>query len=145
MRGPLSDTHVTFDPSMHACGGIFIQIVAMIFMGAPIVLSLLLFGGRAAAALAVATALPKLLWQSGSPPEGAAFNLANKLYWNLVYPSLFGSPLFVIACCYLRPLFALPILGWWIVFNRFMARPDLTNGSPWEYFSKHDWGIAALR
>ena len=87
------------------------------FLSQPALVCLLLPwpGVVAAVALATCAALPKLLWQpkgsgalshlrssiaaavphDASDAEGWRFNLASSIYWNFVYPFLFGSPLLV--------------------------------------------------
>ena len=137
------------------------------FLSQPALVCLLLPwpGVVAAVALATCAALPKLLWQpkgsgalshlrssiaaavphDASDAEGWRFNLASSIYWNFIYPFLFGSPLLVALCCFLKPRVCLPLIGCWVLHNRVLHRPDLADGQPWAHFAKHDWGIVTLR
>lgn len=88
---------------------------------------------------------PRLLWRTSQPAEGAAFFIANCIYWNLVYPAFFGSPLLIGICCYQRPRISLPIFLVWLIYTRLLSRPDLRFGAAWRFFAERDWGIIALR
>ena len=142
----LGPDYVTFDSSMLDAGGAGLQIFAsVIFFSPALFIASACLGPWAGAAVLAVAALPKLLWQPSSAAEGRAFTLSNYIYWNLVYPCLFGSPLLVGACCALRPRSCLPLLGAWLLWTRVLSRPDLGPGAPWAHFAKHDWGIVALR
>ena len=123
-------------------------VAPIIFFSLPVTCCLLLpspGGPLAAGVLATAALLPRLLWWSSKPAEGTLFSVANLIYWNFVYPAFFGSPLVIGALCYLVPRVFLPLVALYVLYIKVLSRPDLKDGSGWQYFSQHDWGIVALR
>ena len=149
MSPSLGSSFYTVDASHFGSGGLVLQIVPpALFFLLPFITTLLLpfqWASAAAAVVAFAAFLPRLLWQPSAPAEGRAFWMANALYWNLVYPAFFGSPLLIMLCCYLKPRVSAPLFGIWLLYTRLVSRPDLGSGQPWKHFAQHDWGIVALR
>lgn len=123
-------------------------LLAPFFMAPAIALLLLLpspAGPIAASVLLLLLSLPRLLWHPSQPAEGRAFTIANIIYWNLLYPGLFGSAPILAMCCFLQPFVFVPPLLLYVLYIKCVSRPDLKDGAGWQYFSKHDWGIVALR
>jgi len=142
----LSADYKTFEASLFGAGGAGLQIgPPALFFSLPFVAAWAFVGPWTALAVAIAAALPRLLWQPSRSAEGQIFFIANALYWNLVYPAFFGSPLLIGALCFWRPLYCLPPFFAWLLYTRLASRPDLNVGQPWAHFAKHDWGIVALR
>lgn len=140
----LGPNYATFDSStFHSCAALWVAPV--IFFSVPVLACLVLpsLGPALAGLIGALALLPRLLWRSTEPPEGKRFALANCIYWNLVYPSFFGSPILVAACCFAKPVLSLVPLCW-LVHNA-LTRAELKSGQPWPLFSQRDWGIIALR
>ena len=136
---------VTTSAALDADKPSLLVLIPFLWFGLPTLLLHELFGAKGSLSFVSLGLLPRLLWRSSQPAEGPAFTLANLIYWNLVYPIFFGSPLFVGALCALRPTVALPLLVCYVVFIKLISRPNLKDGQPWRFFSAHDWGIVALR
>ena len=119
--------------------------VAWIF-SLPIAAAFVSAGPYAALAVVAIALLPRLLWRPSAPAVGRAFVVSQAMYWNLVYPLFFGSPLFLLVYAVrLDWRYGAVLTVVYLVVTKLLLRPDLKDGAGWEFFSKHDWGIRALR
>ena len=136
----------TFDASTYPAGPLWLEAVvtAWIFT-LPVAACAWQLGPVCATALAVLAVLPRLLWRPSSPAEGSAFVAANAIYWNLVYPLFFGSPLFIALFISVWPWTFGGAALLYAVTVKLVVRPDLADSAAWPFFSQHDWGLRALR
>ena len=135
-----------FDSNAFAAGPLWLEgLVAIWVFALPVATCAWQLGTLAALILTVLAVLPRLLWRPNSPPEGRAFTIANALYWNMVYPLFFGSPLFIALSVSVWPRACGAAALLYIVTVKLLVRPDLADSSPWPFFSQRDWGLRALR
>ena len=135
-----------FDSNAFAAGPLWLEgLVAVWVFALPVATCAWQLGTLAALILIVLAVLPRLLWRPNSPPEGRAFTIANALYWNMVYPLFFGSPLFIAFSVSVWPRACGAAALLYIVTVKLLVRPDLADSSAWPFFSQRDWGLRALR
>ena len=135
-----------FDSNTYAAGPLWLEGLVVIWVFAlPVAACAWQLGTLAAFILTVLAVLPRLLWRPNSPPEGRAFIVANALYWNMVSPLFFGSPLFVALFVSVWPRACGSAALLYVVTVKLLVRPDLADSSAWPFFSQRDWGIRAMR
>ena len=135
-----------FASNTYAAGPLWLEGAVVIWVFAlPVAACAWQLGNLAALILTVLAVLPRLLWRPNSPPEGRAFIVANALYWNMVSPLFFGSPLFVALFVSVWPRACGGGALLYVVTVKLLVRPDLADSSAWPFFSQRDWGIRAMR
>jgi len=135
-----------FDSNAFAAGPLWLEgLVAIWVFALPVATCAWQLGTLAALILIGLAVLPRLLWRPTSPPEGRAFTIANALYWNMVYPLFFGSPLFIALSVSVWPRACGAAALLYVVAVKLLVRPDLADSSAWPFFSQRDWGLRALR
>ena len=135
-----------FDTTNLPTGPLWLELFVVVWIFAlPVAACYQCLGLVPAVAFSLLAVSPRLLWRPGQPPEGKSFVLANAIYWNMLYPMFFGSPLFIALFSWVWPRACGVAALVYFVGIKTVVRPDLKDGAGWQYFSQHDWGMHALR